>query len=70
MYYDETKITVQAGKGGDGCVSFRRESMVPRGGPDGGNGGRGADVILRVNRHLNTLQHFQHKTNNDKLLHE
>ena len=62
MYYDETKITVQAGKGGDGCVSFRRESMVPRGGPDGGNGGRGADVILRVNRHLNTLQHFQHKT--------
>ncbi|MCW1967075.1 MAG: GTPase ObgE [Anaerolineae bacterium] len=62
MYYDEVKISVRAGKGGDGCVSFRREAMVPRGGPDGGNGGRGGDVILRVNRHLNTLQHFQHKT--------
>jgi GTP-binding protein len=61
MFYDDAKIAVRAGKGGDGCVSFRREAMVPRGGPDGGNGGRGGDVILRVNRHLNTLQHFQHK---------
>jgi GTP-binding protein len=61
MFYDDVVIAVTSGRGGDGCVSFRREAMVPRGGPDGGNGGRGGDVILRVNRHLNTLQHFQHQ---------
>ncbi|MCL5997810.1 MAG: GTPase ObgE [Chloroflexi bacterium] len=61
MFYDQATITVRGGKGGDGVVSFRRESMVPRGGPDGGNGGRGGDVVLVVNRHLNTLYTFQHK---------
>ena len=61
MFYDEAQISVKGGHGGDGCVSFRHESMTPRGGPDGGNGGRGGDVILRVNRHFNTLQHFQHQ---------
>ncbi|MCS6773549.1 MAG: GTPase ObgE, partial [Thermoflexales bacterium] len=61
MFYDEATITVQAGKGGDGAMSFRREAHVPRGGPDGGNGGRGGHVILVVNPHLNTLLHFQHK---------
>ena len=61
MFYDQALISVKGGHGGDGCVSFRHESMTPRGGPDGGNGGRGGDVILRVNRHYNTLQHFQHQ---------
>jgi len=61
MFYDEAQITVVAGRGGDGVVSFRRESMVPRGGPDGGNGGRGGDVILIVNRHLNTLSPFRYQ---------
>ena len=60
MFYDQAHIRVFGGKGGNGAVSFRRESMVPRGGPDGGNGGRGGDVILVVNRHLNTLLSFQH----------
>ncbi len=61
MFYDEAEITVVAGRGGDGVVSFRRESMTPRGGPDGGNGGRGGDVILVVNRHLNTLSPFRYQ---------
>ena len=61
MFYDQAFIRVIGGKGGDGIVSFRRESMVPRGGPDGGNGGRGGDVILAVNRHLNSLLSFQYK---------
>lgn len=61
MFYDEAQITVVAGRGGDGVVSFRREAMVPRGGPDGGNGGRGGDVILIVNRHLNTLLPFRYR---------
>ncbi|MCL6510420.1 MAG: GTPase ObgE [Anaerolineae bacterium] len=61
MMYDVATIAVKAGRGGDGAMSFRREAYVPRGGPDGGNGGRGGDVILVVNPHLNTLAHFQHR---------
>ena len=61
MFYDEATIQVKAGRGGDGAMSFRRESLVPLGGPDGGNGGRGGNVILIVNPKLNTLQHFQYK---------
>lgn len=52
---------MRGGNGGDGVVSFRREAMVPRGGPDGGNGGRGGSVILVANRHLNSLYSFQYK---------
>src|SRR5437867_6413203 len=55
MFVDRVKVFVQAGKGGRGCVSFRREKFVPKGGPDGGDGGRGGDVILRAERHVDNL---------------
>jgi GTPase len=55
MFVDRVKVFAQAGRGGRGCVSFRREKFVPKGGPDGGDGGRGGDVILRSDRHVNDL---------------
>jgi GTPase len=55
MFVDRVKVFVQAGMGGRGCVSFRREKFVPKGGPDGGDGGRGGDVILRADRHVDNL---------------
>lgn len=55
MFVDQVKIFAQAGKGGRGCVSFRREKFVPKGGPDGGDGGRGGNVILRADRHVDNL---------------
>lgn len=61
MFFDEARISVQAGKGGDGVISFRREKYVPFGGPNGGNGGDGGDVYLVVNPHLNTLVAFRHR---------
>lgn len=61
MFIDKVEIRVQAGKGGDGIVHFRREKYVPRGGPDGGDGGKGGDVILEVVPTMNTLAAFQHK---------
>jgi len=61
MYFDETTITVRSGDGGNGAVHFRREKYIPRGGPDGGDGGRGGDVVLEVTPTLNTLLSFRHK---------
>jgi len=60
-FIDEVIITVQAGNGGRGCVSFRRERFIPRGGPDGGNGGDGGSVILKASARKRTLYHFQFK---------
>ena len=59
MFIDEVIITVKAGDGGNGCLAFRREKFVPRGGPSGGDGGNGGDVILVASQHYNTLLHFR-----------
>jgi GTPase len=60
-FIDVATIAVKAGDGGSGIISFRREKYIPKGGPDGGNGGRGGSVILRANRHLTTLLDFQYR---------
>ena len=59
MFVDDVDIQVAAGDGGNGCVSFRREKFVPRGGPDGGDGGRGGSIYFRASSHLNTLVNFK-----------
>jgi GTP-binding protein len=61
MFRDEAKLKMKAGDGGNGCVSFRREACVPRGGPDGGDGGKGGDVILIADENYNTLYHLIHQ---------
>ncbi len=62
MFIDEAEILVRAGRGGDGCISFRREKFVPKGGPDGGDGGDGGDVVVITDPNLHTLLHFRHET--------
>jgi GTP-binding protein len=59
MFIDEVKIYVKAGDGGNGCLAFRREKYVPRGGPSGGDGGRGGDVFIVASENVNTLLHFR-----------
>ena len=61
MFADRAKIFIRSGKGGDGHVSFRRELFVPNGGPDGGDGGKGGDIIFEVDEGLNTLNEYRHK---------
>ncbi|MBI2428858.1 MAG: GTPase ObgE [Ignavibacteriales bacterium] len=61
MFIDSAKIFVKSGKGGDGIIHWRREKFIPKGGPDGGNGGRGGDVIIRADKQLNTLLDFRYK---------
>src|SRR5262245_24159861 len=62
MFVDRVKIFVKGGNGGNGCVSFRREPYVPQGGPDGGVGGRGGDVLLVATSHQNTLLPLRYHT--------
>lgn len=61
MFIDTATITVRSGTGGNGAVSFRREKFIPKGGPDGGNGGKGGDVTIIADRHLTTLLDFRYK---------
>ena len=61
MFVDRAKITIRSGKGGNGAVTFRREPYVPEGGPDGGDGGKGGDIIFEADRNLRTLMDFRYK---------
>jgi len=61
VFVDQADILVIAGSGGKGCISFRREKFIPKGGPDGGDGGRGGDIILQAERNLATLMDLQHR---------
>lgn len=64
-FFDEVKIFVKAGNGGNGCCSFRRVKYVPRGGPDGGNGGHGGSIILQAENNLNTLTYFHYQVHHE-----
>jgi GTPase len=59
LFIDEVVVSLKAGDGGNGCLAFRREKFVPRGGPSGGDGGRGGDIVLVASEHYNTLLHFR-----------
>src|SRR4030088_2434697 len=61
MFVDQIRIHAKAGDGGDGCVSFRREKFVPRGGPNGGDGGKGGDIILQTDVHTDNLVDFYYQ---------
>ena len=60
-FIDEVKIFIKAGDGGNGCMSFRREKNIPKGGPDGGNGGKGGDIFCRAVSNNNTLIDYRYK---------
>lgn len=59
MFIDEAKISIESGKGGNGCISFRREKYIPKGGPDGGNGGKGGDIIFQAINNIHTLSDYR-----------
>ena len=61
MFVDRARISIKSGKGGNGCVSFRREPFVPEGGPDGGDGGKGGDIIFIADEGMRTLMDFRYK---------
>ena len=61
QFIDEARISVKAGEGGNGCISFRHEKYIPKGGPDGGNGARGGSIIIHADKQLNTLLDFKYK---------
>ena len=61
QFIDTARITVRAGSGGNGAVAFHREKYVAAGGPDGGDGGRGGNIVLRVDSHMSTLMDFRYK---------
>lgn len=60
MFIDVAKVKLQAGKGGDGAVSFRHEIYIPKGGPDGGDGGKGGSIIFKADKDTNTLLDFRY----------
>jgi len=60
LFFDYAKIYIKAGNGGSGCVAFRREKFVPKGGPAGGDGGRGGNIVVRANEHMHTLMDFRY----------
>ena len=70
-FFDEVNVYMKAGDGGNGCCSFRRAKYIPRGGPDGGDGGKGGDIKLVASGNLNTLLYFHynvhHKAENGKV---
>jgi len=61
MFYDDTKVYLKAGDGGDGCLSFLRQKYMPEGGPNGGNGGKGGDVLLVADENVSDLRAFHFK---------
>ncbi len=61
-FVDESNVIVEAGKGGNGCLSFRREKYIPRGGPDGGDGGDGGSIFVEADETLNTLVDYRFQT--------
>ena len=61
MFLDKVKIVCKAGNGGDGCISFRREKYVPNGGPDGGDGGKGGNIIFKATAQMTNLSEFRYK---------
>ena len=65
MFVDRAKIIIKSGKGGNGAVTFRREPFVPEGGPDGGDGGKGGDVVFMADENLRTLMDFRYKRKNN-----
>ena len=61
MFFDETKVILKAGNGGDGCMSFLRQKYMPKGGPNGGNGGKGGEIILQADENVSDLRTYHFK---------